>query len=136
MRAILAFLAFGGLVKAQNCPEPYGVQVYPNEQYCDKFYKVCYTQCYFSTYFNYNFHFLKKKSVSMVPFMTKRAKMVWFSMVATELYTIFAIIIGPLIAENVYMTIPPFHPQDVFTNMASTPWESVVKQHFISVPQV
>lgn len=39
MRAILAFLAFGGLVKAQNCPEPYGVQVYPNEQYCDKFYK-------------------------------------------------------------------------------------------------
>ena len=40
MRAILAFLAFGGLVKAQNCPEPYGVQVYPNEQYCDKFYKV------------------------------------------------------------------------------------------------
>ena len=77
------------------------------------------------------FTFFKKKSVSMVPFMTKRAKMVWFSMVATELYTIFAIIIGPLIAENVYMTIPPFHPQDVFTNMASTPWESVVKQHFI-----
>jgi len=65
MRAILAFLAFGGLVKAQNCPEPYGVQVYPNEQYCDKFYKVSYTQCYFSTYFNYNFHFfLKKKCVN------------------------------------------------------------------------
>ena len=67
----------------------------------------------------------------MVPFMTRRAKMVWFSMVATELYTIFAIIIGLSIAENVCTTIPPFRPLDVFTNMASTPWESVVKQHFI-----
>lgn len=36
---LLVVLAFG-LVKAQNCPEPYGIQVYPNEQYCDKFYKV------------------------------------------------------------------------------------------------
>ena len=59
MRAILAFLAFGGLVKAQNCAEPYGVQVYPNEQYCDKFYKVFCTQCYFtfSTLFKCKFLF-------------------------------------------------------------------------------
>ena len=67
----------------------------------------------------------------MVPFMTKRAKMVWFSMVVTELCTIFAITIGPSIAENASTTIPPFHPQDVSTNMASTLWESVVKQLFI-----
>merc|ERR1711862_341416 len=32
-----------GLVSAVSaqagCPEPYGLQVYPHEQYCDKFYK-------------------------------------------------------------------------------------------------
>ena len=40
MLFFLAGLAFIGLAKAQSCPEPYGVQTYPNEQYCDKFYKV------------------------------------------------------------------------------------------------
>ncbi len=25
---------------AGGCPEPYGVQTYPDEKYCDKFYKV------------------------------------------------------------------------------------------------
>ena len=40
MLFLLAGLAFIGLAKAQSCPEPYGVQTYPNEQYCDKFYKV------------------------------------------------------------------------------------------------
>ena len=47
MLFFLAGLAFIGLAKAQSCPEPYGVQTYPNEQYCDKFYKV------FKTYFTY-----------------------------------------------------------------------------------
>ena len=40
MLFLLAGLAFIGLTQAQSCPEPYGVQTYPNEQYCDKFYKV------------------------------------------------------------------------------------------------
>ena len=40
MLFLLAGLAFIGLANAQSCPEPYGVQTYPNEQYCDKFYKV------------------------------------------------------------------------------------------------
>ena len=47
MLFLLAGLAFIGLAKAQSCPEPYGVQTYPNEQYCDKFYKV------FKTYLFY-----------------------------------------------------------------------------------
>merc|ERR1712107_5767 len=41
-----------GLVSAVSaqagCPEPYGLQVYPHEQYCDKFYKranVCQRCC-------------------------------------------------------------------------------------------
>merc|ERR1712076_360292 len=38
MLFLLAGLAFIGIAKAQSCPEPYGVQTYPNEQYCDKFY--------------------------------------------------------------------------------------------------
>ena len=25
---------------AGACPEPYGIQTYPDEKYCDKFYKV------------------------------------------------------------------------------------------------
>lgn len=43
----LLFLVFSalamGCVSAQyagGCPEPYGVQTYPDEKYCDKFYKV------------------------------------------------------------------------------------------------
>ena len=37
-------LLVSGLVSAVSaqyagCPEPYGLQVYPHEQYCDKFYK-------------------------------------------------------------------------------------------------
>ena len=24
-----------------GCPEPYGVQTYPDDKYCDKFYLVC-----------------------------------------------------------------------------------------------
>ena len=34
-------LAFTAAAAAQyaGCPEQYGLQVYPHEQYCDKFYK-------------------------------------------------------------------------------------------------
>merc|ERR1711868_97005 len=41
---MLTPLLITGLVSAAHaqyagCPEPYGLQVYPHEQYCDKFYK-------------------------------------------------------------------------------------------------
>ena len=38
----LAILALAGAVGAQHsggCPESYGLQLYPHESYCDKFYK-------------------------------------------------------------------------------------------------
>ncbi len=35
---IVGFMA--SLINGQNCPEAYGVQTYPNPDYCDKFYKV------------------------------------------------------------------------------------------------
>ena len=44
MLFFIALLAFGGQqAHAQypgTCPEPYGIQTYPDEKYCDKFYKV------------------------------------------------------------------------------------------------
>ena len=41
---MLTSLVVSGLVATAaaqyaGCPEPYGLQVYPHEQYCDKFYK-------------------------------------------------------------------------------------------------
>jgi len=36
---IASALAFAA-VDAQRCPEQYGVQTYPNEEYCDRYYKV------------------------------------------------------------------------------------------------
>ena len=47
-RLFVTLVAFSGslfgLSQAQyadgGCPEPYGVQTYPDEKYCDKFYKV------------------------------------------------------------------------------------------------
>ena len=41
---MITSLLVAGLVSAVSaqyagCPEPYGLQVYPHEQYCDKFYK-------------------------------------------------------------------------------------------------
>merc|ERR1712200_136564 len=37
----LLLIVLAGSAKAQysSCPEPYGLQLYPHEQYCDKFYK-------------------------------------------------------------------------------------------------
>ena len=45
MLFLLVLLAFGGQeteaqYPAGTCPEPYGIQTYPDEKYCDKFYKV------------------------------------------------------------------------------------------------
>ena len=36
---ILPLLASLSDAQYAGCPEQYGVQVYPHEQYCDKFYK-------------------------------------------------------------------------------------------------
>ena len=30
-------------VAQHGCPEPYGVQTYPDEKYCDRFFKVMFT---------------------------------------------------------------------------------------------
>ena len=40
--ALLAFCGQQTLAQypAGACPEPYGIQTYPDEKYCDKFYKV------------------------------------------------------------------------------------------------
>ena len=59
----MLFLAVLGsslvLASAQHgCPEPYGVQTYPDEKYCDRFYKVSYIDwnwckpTFISTYLN------------------------------------------------------------------------------------
>ena len=36
---ILLGLAACASAQYSSCPEPYGLQLYPHEQYCDKFYK-------------------------------------------------------------------------------------------------
>lgn len=36
----VVLLSFSTSARGQGCPEQYGVQTYPNEQYCDRFYKV------------------------------------------------------------------------------------------------
>ena len=36
---LLPLLASHSSAQYAGCPETYGVQVYPHEQYCDKFYK-------------------------------------------------------------------------------------------------
>ena len=44
MKYFIAVLALAGLAYGQygdaRCPESYGVQTYPDEQYCDRFWKV------------------------------------------------------------------------------------------------
>ena len=35
----LLLLAVPAWAQYSSCPEPYGLQLYPHEQYCDKFYK-------------------------------------------------------------------------------------------------
>jgi hypothetical protein len=41
MAPLLLLLGLAGPALAQysSCPEAYGLQLYPHEQYCDKFYK-------------------------------------------------------------------------------------------------
>ena len=36
---LLGSLAACASAQYSSCPEPYGLQLYPHEQYCDKFYK-------------------------------------------------------------------------------------------------
>ena len=39
--AVLGSSVLLAIAAAQNgCPEPYGVQTYPDEKYCDRFYKA------------------------------------------------------------------------------------------------
>ena len=37
---VSVFLGLWVLAEGQYCPETYGVQTYPDEKYCDKFYLV------------------------------------------------------------------------------------------------
>ena len=37
---VSVFLGLWVLAEGQYCPETYGVQTYPHEKYCDKFYLV------------------------------------------------------------------------------------------------
>ena len=39
LTASLSLLAAPAGAQYASCPEPYGLQVYPHDQYCDKFYK-------------------------------------------------------------------------------------------------
>ena len=58
-------------VAQRGCPESYGVQTYPDEKYCDRFYKVrlkCIIiiyQLYFFRHHNDLFVMLKSYSVQM-----------------------------------------------------------------------
>ena len=36
---LLIVLVASAKAQYSSCPEPYGLQLYPHEQYCDKFYK-------------------------------------------------------------------------------------------------
>jgi hypothetical protein len=49
MSKLLVFLSVQtaglALALAQYCPESYGVQTYPHEKYCDKFYLVSLLAC-------------------------------------------------------------------------------------------
>ena len=63
---MLTPLLITGLVSAAHaqyagCPEPYGLQVYPHEQYCDKFYKCANGKNYCSTLISNFSHPLKNK---------------------------------------------------------------------------
>lgn len=40
-------LSLLGLVSGQGCPESYGIQTYPHDKYCDRFYKVNYKLRFF-----------------------------------------------------------------------------------------
>ena len=37
--SLLSLLPVPGAAQYASCPEPYGLQVYPHDSYCDKFYK-------------------------------------------------------------------------------------------------
>ena len=37
--SLLSLLTPPAAAQYASCPEPYGLQVYPHDQYCDKFYK-------------------------------------------------------------------------------------------------
>ena len=37
--SLLSLLSVPAAAQYASCPEPYGLQVYPHDQYCDKFYK-------------------------------------------------------------------------------------------------
>ena len=55
MLFFLVLLAYGGQESqaqyaAGTCPEPYGVQTYPDEKYCDKFYEQI-DKVYFHNFF-------------------------------------------------------------------------------------
>ena len=41
---VFMFLGLWALTEGQYCPESYGVQTYPHEKYCDKFYLVSWPQ--------------------------------------------------------------------------------------------
>ena len=74
-------------VAQRGCPESYGVQTYPDEKYCDRFYKVR-SKCIIIIYqlhettpqffrnFNYLFVMFKSYSVQMELWLKKCAKMV------------------------------------------------------------
>ena len=69
-------------VAQRGCPESYGVQTYPDEKYCDRFYKVrlkCIIiiyQLYFFRHHNDLFVIIKSYSVQMELWLKKCAKMV------------------------------------------------------------
>ena len=57
MLFFLVLLAFGGQESqaqyaAGTCPEPYGVQTYPDEKYCDKFYETYRIRTYRTPFLN------------------------------------------------------------------------------------
>ena len=118
----LIFLTFLGLTYAQyapgSCPEPYGVQTYPDAKYCDKFFKVRNPRI-FLIFKGLKFYF---KSVSMERCMRKPAKMVWFTMADTGPFTISAATIGPQIVGIGCTMIPPFPLLDVCTKSGCTLW--------------
>ena len=50
-----------------GCPEAYGVQTYPDEKYCDRFYKVSITLRYYvDILFRYWYHTIKTICICLI----------------------------------------------------------------------
>merc|ERR1711928_179981 len=107
----LLLIVLAGSAKAQysSCPEPYGLQLYPHEQYCDKFYKCANGTLYEEVCEN------------------------GLCLTVTGPCTTTATTTGPSTAGRGCTTTPPSPPRDASTSSASIQLERDARQLSSSV---